>query len=58
MNAATNSGKLKVGSMIFGWAWSKIAMVLLVHETLKSAVNEFMKWADFLNADSVAIIFG
>ena len=24
--AGTNSGKLKVDSMIFGWAWSKMAM--------------------------------
>ena len=25
-NAGTNSGKLKVESTIFGWAWSKMAM--------------------------------
>ena len=33
---------------------------LLVHESLESAYlkNEFMNWADFLNADSDAIIFG
>ena len=24
--AGTNSGKLKVDSIIFGWAWSKMAM--------------------------------
>ena len=27
LHAGTNSGKLKVDSMIFGWAWSKMAMV-------------------------------
>ena len=33
---------------------------ILLHETLKSAVslNEFLNLADFLNADSDAIIFG
>ena len=32
----------------------------LVHETLKSTYlkNELMKWADFFNADSDAIVFG
>ena len=25
-NAGANSGKLKVASMIFGWAWSKMRM--------------------------------
>ena len=27
LHAGTNSGRLKVGSMIFGWAWSKKAVV-------------------------------
>ena len=34
---------------------------LLVHETLKSAVSPewvYMNWADFLNADNDAIVFG
>ena len=31
---------------------------LLVHETLLYLKNEFMNWADFLNVDSDAIIFG
>ena len=35
---------------------------LLVHETLKTLVlclkNEYMKWADVLNADSDAIVSG
>ena len=26
LNAGTNSGKLKVASMIFGWAWLKMDM--------------------------------
>ena len=26
LNAGTNSGKLKVASMIFGWAWLKMGM--------------------------------
>ena len=26
LHACTNSGKLKVDSMIFGWAWSKMAL--------------------------------
>ena len=25
-NAGANSGQLKVGSMIFGWVWSKMGM--------------------------------
>ena len=35
--ASTNSGKLKVDSMILGWEWSKKDSGLLVHDTLKSA---------------------
>ena len=33
---------------------------LLFHETLKSAVSysELVNWADFLNIDSDAIVFG
>ena len=47
-----------------GWsmtmAWSKMAMAMaMVHETQKSIFkNEFSNLADFLNADSEAIIFG
>ena len=40
--------------MIFAWARS------LIYETLKSAYlkYELMNWADFLNADSDAVVFG
>ena len=38
LHAVTNSGKLKVDSMIFDWAWSKMEVAFLVHETLTSAV--------------------
>ena len=34
-HAGANSGKLKVFSVILGWAWSKMHGHL-VHETLKS----------------------
>ena len=27
LHAGTNSGKLKVDSVMFGWAWSKMAVV-------------------------------
>ena len=53
LHAGTNSGKLKVDSMIFGWAWSKIAVAFLLYQK-----NEFINWADFLNAASDAIVFG
>ena len=39
LHSGINSGKLKVDLMIFGWVWSKMAMGLLVHETLKSVVS-------------------
>ena len=39
LHAVTNSGKLKVDSIIFGWGLSEIAVAFLVHETLKSAVS-------------------
>ena len=39
LHAVTNSGKLKIDSMIFGWASSKMEVTFLVHETLKSAVS-------------------
>ena len=39
LHAVTKSGKLKVDSMIFGWAWSKQAVIFLVYETLKSMVS-------------------
>ena len=35
LHAGTNSGKLKVDSMIFAWAWS------LIYETLKSAYLKY-----------------
>ena len=38
MHDDANSGKLKVGSLIFGWVCPKMAGVFFVHETLKSAV--------------------
>ena len=41
-NAGANSGKPKVASQIFGWAWSKGGHDLLVHEIVKSAKNQFM----------------
>ena len=43
LDAGTNLGKLKVDSMIFGQAWSKMTMVNF-HETLESAYhkNQFM----------------
>ena len=44
MDAGTNSGKQEVDSMIFGRAWSKMAMYNQLYLT-----NEFMNWADFLN---------
>ena len=59
LHAGTKSEKIK----LIQWFW--VGMVnnghgLLVHESLESAYlkNEFMNWADFLNADSDAIIFG
>ena len=40
LHAVANSGKLKVISLIFEWAWSKIDVAIyLVHETLKSTVS-------------------
>ena len=41
LHAGTNSGKLKVISMICGWAWSKNGSGHLVHQTL---FNNF--WLD------------
>ena len=41
MHAGTSSGKLKVDSVVFGWAWSKMATLYLK--------NQFMIWVDFLN---------
>ena len=35
LHANANSGKLKVISMIFGWAKSKMDMANIVHETLQ-----------------------
>ena len=50
--------KAKVGSTIFAWAWSKMAMAFQFTRPwyLLYLKNEFLNWADFLNAD--AIIFG
>ena len=54
LHDATNPGKLKVASMIFRYSRCD----LLVHETLKYCLKiQFMNWADFLHADSDAIIF-
>ena len=54
--------RLKVDSVIFGGGLVKDGSGLLVHETLKTLVlylkNEYMKWADVLNADSDAIVSG
>ena len=50
LHAGTNSGKLKVDSIIFVWAMSKMAVAFLK--------NEHMNWADHFNADSDAIVFG
>ena len=38
LNDATNSGKLKVGSMVFGLAWSKIAMADLFMRLLTAVL--------------------
>ena len=57
-HADTNSGKVKVNSTIFGWAWSKMAIACMRPQYLFYLKNEFMNWADFFNADSDAIIFG
>ena len=44
--------------MIFGWAWSNIAVAFVILESLKLLYfkYEFMNWTDFLNADSDAVI--
>ena len=55
LHAGTNSGKLKVDSMIFGWTWSKNCHDLLVHETLKSVASS--QWIYELNWFN-AVIFG
>ena len=39
LHAVANSGKLKVDSMIFGWAWSKMVVDFSDHGTQKSAVS-------------------
>ena len=60
LDVGTNLGKLKVDSMIFGCAQSEMAMAIQFTRlsNLLYLNNEFMNWADFLNADSGAIIFG
>ena len=61
----TNSGKLKVWFKDFWvngrkWAWSfsswdpKICFILI---NLLYLNNEYMNWADIVNADSDAVIF-
>ena len=55
-HAGTNSGKLKFDSIVFGWAWSKIAMAFS-WDPNNFCKNEFMNRADFLNAVSEPIIF-
>ena len=54
--------KFRKGKSWFNDFWVglvKDGIGLLVHETLKSAVkNEYMNWADYLNADSGTIVSG
>ena len=49
LHAGANSGKLKVISMILGWAWSRDP---------KTCGMIRMNWADFLHIDSDVIFFG
>ena len=60
LHAGTASGKLKVISLIFGWAWSKIGVAIdfMKPKNLVFCKNKFMNWADFLNADNDTILFG
>ena len=60
LHAATNSGKLKVDSMIFGWAWSKMAMAFWFIRPLYllHLKNTLINCADFLNANSDVVVFG
>ena len=52
LHAGANSRKLKVISMIFGWAWSEMG-VALGHETLKAVASKewvyefFASWYKF-----------
>ena len=60
LHAGTTSGKLKVISLIFGWAWSKIGVAIdfMKPKNLVCRKNKFMNWTDFLNADNDTILFG
>ena len=44
LHAGANSGKLKVDSMILGWAWSKMAVAFqfMIPENLLYLENEYM----------------
>ena len=52
---AANLGKQKVISMIFGWMWQFSSWDPINLLYLKSAC---MDWADFLQADCYATVFG
>ena len=59
LHAGRNSGKLKVDSVIFGWAWSKMAVVFYFMRPwnlLYLNKKKFMNSADFFNVDSDAIV--
>ena len=48
-HAGSNSGKLKVISLIFEWALSKMDVAIyLVHETLKSAYLKMNVWIQLI----------
>ena len=51
---------MKVISMIFGWAWSKIGLANLFmrQKNLLYRKNESMNWTDFLHGDCDVIFFG
>ena len=53
-HAGTNSGKLKVDSMIFGQVWSKMVINFWVMraQNQRYLKNEFMNWGDFLTANA------
>ena len=58
-NANANSGKLTVALLIFDLSMVRNSLEPLVYKTVKSAFKtEFMYWANFLHANSNAMIFG
>ena len=60
LHAGTNSGKLKVDSMIFGWTWSKMATAFFSSWDPKIyCILRMILWIEliFLNANSDVIIF-